>query len=283
MKRGKELEAMNKDDYNNEYSSATGAQNVSSNSKKMALASLILGIASIPTSFMCGLGSITGVPAIVLGAISKRSDKRGKTGMILGIIGYALSMIVSLVISMLDIFSPMLEHNLNSNDYGIGNYGEINTEAISGDIDKAIAVMGSDRTTMVIYSTPKNFKIDREYSREEESYFMSQSGNMLVYKINTYADQISLEEYMDSNLESEIMNGQVLNQEINTITDASGREWLVYEYSHDAISVTTYILTYATKLDNGEIIEVSYMGIEEPFDMDTYAGYIEPSCLEIAE
>ncbi len=70
----------------------------------MEIAALVCGICSLAGCWipsMGWIGSICGIVAIILGAISIKKDlpkkKLGKVGMILGIIGLALGIIMTIV------------------------------------------------------------------------------------------------------------------------------------------------------------------------------------------
>ena len=69
----------------------------------MAIAALVLGIVSLVSSLGLGavgfgwIGTIMAITAIVLGAISKKSDKKGLVGMILGIVALSWGLIATIV------------------------------------------------------------------------------------------------------------------------------------------------------------------------------------------
>ena len=72
--------------------------------EKMEIAALVCGICSLVGCWIPGMGwigSVCGIVAIVLGAISIKKDlpkkKLGKVGMILGIISLALGIIMTIV------------------------------------------------------------------------------------------------------------------------------------------------------------------------------------------
>ena len=81
-------------------------EQVENDKKGMALASMILGICSIPTALIIAIiGLIVGIVGLILGIVSKNSSEKGKakTGIILSIIGMVvavINMIVGVIIFM---------------------------------------------------------------------------------------------------------------------------------------------------------------------------------------
>lgn len=256
----------------------------------MGLASLILGILSIPASCCFGAGGAFGAPAIVLGAISKRRDSRGKIGMILGIIGYSLSMIIGLISTFWLLFYDIRETSsgyTDTNNYGYNQQYSNNDgsdDAVnSGTVTDVVMNIATDKTAVAVMTVPNGYKPDTEFSSDCYFYYMGTNGEMLKYEIEQYVYDSTVEEYLELQLESDVMDGNLLSKEVSTITDASNREWTAYEYSHELYGYATYCLVFATKLDNDEIVAVTFEGINEPFYAQDYATYIEPSRLEITE
>ncbi len=256
----------------------------------MGLASLILGILSIPASCCFGAGGAFGAPAIVLGAISKRRDSRGKIGMILGIIGYSLSMIIGLISTFWLLFSDIGEPSsgyTGTSDYGYNqqysNNDDSDDAVNSGAVTDVVMNIATDKTTVAVMTVPNGYKPDTEFSGEHYCYYMGMNGEMLKYEIERYVYDSTVEEYLELQLESDVMDSNPLSKEVSSVTDTFGREWTAYEYSHELYGYATYYLVFATKLDNDEIVAVTFEGINEPFRAQDYATYLESNCLRITE
>ena len=86
-----------------------------------ALLALIFGIISI--LFICcfGSGALFGIPAIILGATSKKNNTKGLVGFILGIVGTVLS----LIIGMIMIGNVLFNSDSNDDTYNYSNEGSI--------------------------------------------------------------------------------------------------------------------------------------------------------------
>ncbi len=78
-------------------------QPLPSGNNGLAIAALVLGIVSLALTLLCGIGLLTGVPAIVLGvlALRKISEQPGLTGRGLaigGIVTGAVGVVISLLL-----------------------------------------------------------------------------------------------------------------------------------------------------------------------------------------
>lgn len=465
---------MDQNYYNNGvYPQPDIPQNQQPNEEKkgaMGLISLILGIVSIPATCCFGAGSMFGIPAIILGAISQKKDGRGKIGMILGIVGSALSVIVGIVALCIIVFSEMDTPTSNYDDYDIDDYygaydedddwyldddysttewTEAGTEDIDGvsgyvpsyavmeigdefvgysyapngwlpyeelggtgftysvqwanpengteiinlssmsvedtpegvnaeyfaeavaegerqsdlvdsasvtleavtyngingylitsyymvddmtlyiftfdgpngelrylsvetyndgmytDLYKTVltnfgydgvsATAGdgagdgegteisihSDKTKVIIHTAPEGFNFDSNGG--EFCIYFGPSVDTIIYEINPYAEDMTIEEFLQDKYEVKTLGGMATDWEDKIFTDASGRTWVAYAYSSQSFDYTVYYLTYATKLENGEVVSMSVESMEEPIKIEKYEDCVEPSCLEIVE
>lgn len=156
-----------------------------------------------------------------------------------------------------------------------------NTADSNNVADLTSEVIASDNTTVTIHTAPEGYEVDSTY--ETFSFFENDKYDMLIYKINWYTSQMTVDEYLDEHIETSVYDGELLSKDVATVTDTSGREWTACAYSYEAIGYTTYELVYATKLTNGEIVSIAFDSVDSPFGLNDYTSYLEPNCLEIVE
>lgn len=110
----------NNQDFNNSYNNNQNFNNYNNAPKKSngyAIASLILGILSIPVSCCYGLGIVLAISGVILGVLSKRQNNGqipglGIAGIIISVLGVMTSIIMIIIYAMV-ITSPEFIDQLN--------------------------------------------------------------------------------------------------------------------------------------------------------------------------